>query len=397
MDTSPSDAEIAAWIDKGLDTVEHFITSGSGTPPQHPRSQREPQSQGLQPSKPPRKQPEKQQPATTPTRDPSLKKAPSKDPGARPKQLSTVRFGPGVTVAPCGPEDSIYEEVIPGGSTCAGQKQPGKDDRKTKAKNRILSMQVDDTVVGGVDQGMPSHFKRGGDTASMSALKGSGIAIAENTPSIGAQAALESSSGATQAVSQLQIQEQESPVDVATVPELAPCVKEILRYLKVIETRMTQLEWKVDKIIGQNNMIQQIRNDQTALKANMATIEGILTTIKIMDPGVPTSSNASQVKKLFKESPVVISGPCSADNPLISAGSLQLDELARPSIPTTMAKKKQVSTDSEISGYRLTLITLISDCIQNPIQQQTFEKKAGLVKTEQEFKKLKREILRAAV
>ncbi|AFX75114.1 W protein [Achimota virus 2] len=161
MDTSPSDAEIAAWIDKGLDTVEHFITSGSGTPPQHPRSQREPQSQGLQPSKPPRKQPEKQQPATTPTRDPSLKKAPSKDPGARPKQLSTVRFGPGVTVAPCGPEDSIYEEVIPGGSTCAGQKQPGKDDRKTKAKNRILSMQVDDTVVGGVDQGMPSHFKRG--------------------------------------------------------------------------------------------------------------------------------------------------------------------------------------------------------------------------------------------
>lgn len=60
---------------------------------------------------------------------------------------------------------------------------------------------------------------------------------------------------------------------------------------------MNQLETKVDRILSSQSLTQTIKNDIVGLKAGMATLEGMITTVKIMDPGVPSNVTVEDVRK----------------------------------------------------------------------------------------------------
>ncbi|QPF77628.1 phosphoprotein [Achimota pararubulavirus 3] len=395
MDINPSDEEIAAWIDKGLETVDHFVKSTTVTNPSPAKSGSKPTSEKNTTKLQKEKTSDVIQAPPTQPRPGGLKSAKKqpRDLGARPKTTKDTQ--PKLQSGQI--EEAVYEEVIPGAQSTGHIMADNTPTKPMRAKAKLMSLQqIQETSAVSEADGQGS-FKRGATIQTKMSMLESDLDTEESTTLTGVQEPQELLSGATQPAYQLLQPAGDKTVDVVSALESAPCVKEIMRYLRVLEARLTQVEWKVDKVVAQQNIIQQIRNEQTAMRANLATIEGLLTTIKIMDPGVGTGATAAQAKRLFKEVPVVMSGPILGENPLATATEIQLDELARPSIPTQQQRKPQKASETDIAGLRMTLLSLIRDCIPNSVQQQTFEKKAGLIKSEAEFKKLKREILRAAV
>ncbi|ADI80717.1 phosphoprotein [Tuhoko virus 2] len=400
MDPSPSDEEISAWIDKGMDTVQHFISQ-----PVNPQSSLGKNTIKSGNTKILIKSAEKKSKATkdnvtqesAPTPPPRDYQSEKKE-VVRPK----IRKTQGERPRPLPPipqqEESIYEEVS---REVVEEDQPLLQQQQAhvlKGKQKILSTspvnQEPDLPTGPGGQG----FKRGG-LGLISQQQDSSTydqGIDESLTSDGMATNLVLESGATLAVPLSDQLQCDIPALVENALQSAPCVKEILRYLRVLENRFNQMESKIDKIISHQNILTQIRNEQLGLKASMAMLEGMITSIKIMDPGVGPGATAAQAKKLFKEVPVVISGNSVGATELTEAAELEIQDLGRPVIPQQTPKKRAVVGDSDLASYKLTLKNLAKDCIPNAHIQAEFDKKISSIRSENDFKKIKREILRAA-
>ncbi|AAK62280.1 phosphoprotein [Menangle virus] len=386
MDNPPSDAEISAWIDKGLDTVEHFLSVATDPA----------RSLGKSTIKPGKTQ--------------ELIRSAEKLAGAvvqggekgdrdnAKKEVTTAAPEPAVRgkVRPIDvePSDNTYEEVIP--SENSKLIPPVTPKKPPRHKDRIMSMmplQSDKQLTESMESQV---FKRGGKDLRHGPSDIGPGAIGGRSQLTGLAGGRESQSGATQYVTQSPSQPSEVAADVETAPASAPYVKEIIHYLQTLETRINNLDWKVDKILSQQSVITQIKHEQHAIKAGIATLEGLITTIKIMDPGVGDGATAAKSKRLFKEAPVVVSGPVIGDNPIVDADTIQLDELARPSLPKTKSQKSSAASPAALSGYKMTLLALIKECIPNQAKRQKFEMQVGGIRNEQDFKNLRREIIRSA-
>ncbi len=219
----------------------------------------------------------------------------------------------------------------------------------------------------------------------------------ENLPLTGVKVGQKSQSGVTPYVPQLPQEPLDADANADCAQSCATSAKEIMRYLKLIEARQASIEWKVDKLISQQNTLTQIKNEQLSMKTSLATIEGLLTTIKIMDPGVGSGATAAQAKRLFKEAPVVVSGPMFPGNPLEGATAIQLDDLARPKPFTGTSQKAKRNPDIDLAGHRATLTALLKECSIKGPQLQNLEKRIGSLSSEAEFKQIRRDIIRSVV
>nr|AZK90261.1 phosphoprotein [Teviot virus] len=384
MDASPSDAEISAWIDKGLDTVEHFLSVA--TPPVRSlgKSSIKPGNTGELISAA-EKLVSNMEGITASS--PTMK---GPDPAVRPKE----RTKPPQDNAQNQEQDDIYEEVIPSESTALIPKSAPK--KPSRNKEKVMSMMALSPPEDNSAKEKPSVFKRGGIPPPHGPAATDKGATGGRLQSAGQQGSHESQNGATQYVTQYLNPRTEDPVCADSAQMSALCVREIMHYLQTLETRITNLDWKVDKLLSQQSTITQIKNDQHTIKASLATIEGLITTIKIMDPGVGPGATAAQAKKIFKEVPVVISGPILGENQVIHADTIQLDELARPSPAKGKQAKAASPNPNAVIGYRSTLQSLVKECITNPGLRQKFDVAINSVKTEQDFKQVRRDIIRSA-
>nr|AWO12078.1 phosphoprotein [Tioman virus] len=384
MDPSPSDAEISAWIDKGLDTVEHFLSAST-------QSIRSLGKSTIKPGNTEELVAAAEKVATTAAKgtQPNAKSI-SSEQATRPKDKQKGLL----TKTPHQEQESVYEEVIPTESAPLIPKNTPK--KPPRNKEKVMSMMSLSPPDESLDETQEAVFKRGG----VPPPHGRGVTGQADTegklPSAGQLESRGSQNGATQYVTQYPNSHTGEPAGVDTVQMSAPCVKEIMHYLQTLETRIANLDWKVDKLLSQQTTITQIKNDQHTIKASLATIEGLITTIKIMDPGVGPGATASQAKRIFKEAPVVISGPILGDNPIIGAEAIQLDELARPSPAKPRQVKPSSTSSSVIVGYKSTLQSLVKECISNPSMRQKFDLAISSIKNEQDFKQVRRDIIRSA-
>ncbi|AHH02037.1 phosphoprotein [Sosuga virus] len=399
MDQPPSDAEISAWIERGLATARHFapgpVTSqsslGKSTIKKGNTKQLVDSAEFTAATLAPAGGLQGSMPCSIPA---GQSKAGQ---GARPKvkKAAQTRATPTKPDAPT--IEPVYEDIV---ST------PGRDKAqvqlpspKLSAKDKLLSappLQQHSNIPTGPEG---QNFKRGGcPQEAPPLLEETPIQDTDESSILyGEEDHSQCESGAIQPA----VQSHQSPgditADVVSALESANSVKEIIRYLKVMENKMNQLEWKIDKVLAQNNIIQQIRNEQMVLKAGMATLEGLITTIKIMDPGVGTGADAAQAKRAFKDVPVVVSGPVIGENDLIFESKLEVGNLGRPQKVNPTPRRRGVPTESELASYKLTLAKLLKDCIPNNTAQSKFLDAIEKIKTEADFKALKREIVRAAV
>ncbi|AAM82283.1 phosphoprotein [Tioman virus] len=384
MDPSPSDAEISAWIDKGLDTVEHFLSASTQSVRSLGKSTIKPgNTEELVAAA-------EKVAANTAKGILSGVRGTNPDPATRPKEKqkgSPVKMQHQE-------QESVYEEVIPTESAPLIPKTTPK--KPPRNKEKVMSMMALSPPDESLDETHEAVFKRGG----VPPPHGRGATGQGDTggksPSAGQPEPRGSQNGATQYVTQYPNSPTGEPAGAGAVQMSAPCVREIMHYLQTLETRIANLDWKVDKLLSQQTTITQIKNDQHTIKASLATIEGLITTIKIMDPGVGPGATASQAKRIFKEAPVVISGPILGDNPIIGAEAIQLDELARPSPAKPRQVKQSGPSSSAIVGYKSTLQSLVKECISNPSMRQKFDLAISNIKSEQDFKQVRRDIIRSA-
>lgn len=176
--------------------------------------------------------------------------------------------------------------------------------------------------------------------------------------------------------------------------KIVPEIKEILTRL---EARVATLETRMDRLLAHTVILTQIKNDNAVIKSTLATLEGLMTTIKIMDPGTTTSQNASNVKKLFSEHTVVLSGPNTGPIQEPFPSVIELDPLARPkpqAVNKTPANPKPMP---ELNKTRAMLTNLNIECVKDPVLRQNFEIKIASAATFTDLVDLKRQILRNAV
>ncbi|AFX75106.1 W protein [Achimota virus 1] len=164
MDTNPSDEEISAWIDKGLDTIQHFVSGPVTSQSSLGKSTIKPgNTRGLVKSAESKSMlaklapPSSMQPAPPPREDQA-----SSSGGARPKSKKSVSFQKPQASQSVISDDAIYEEVIrPDNDEFQPllQKSPSPEQ---KAKDRLLNT----VIMGDHQPPSTSHsgqpFKRGG-------------------------------------------------------------------------------------------------------------------------------------------------------------------------------------------------------------------------------------------
>ncbi|ADI80724.1 phosphoprotein [Tuhoko virus 3] len=401
MEPTPSDAEISAWIEKGLATAKHFAPNPVSSQSSLGKSTIKKGNTKVLVSS--AEQIASSQPAASHTVKvqaqvhPQQPTASQPCTGARPKTKRTATPAPTPSVQQAVKIEPVYEDIV-SNPTHQAENAP-LIATQSSAKQSLLCTEPLPSQPSSATRCGEQSFKRGGDFLPVPPGRDPTVTqdTDENLILFGAQENLRSENGATQPAPQ----SLQSPEDISAVVgnalESANSVREIIRYLKVMEAKMTQIEWKVDKVLAQNSLIQQVRNEQLVLKASMATIEGLMTTIKIMDPGVGPGATAAQAKRLFKEAPVVVSGPIVGDNDLIFEDKIEISSLGKPQKVAPQPKKRLVTSEADIAGYKLTLTKLLKECIPNANQHKKFEDLIASVKNESDFKAAKREIVRAAI
>uniref|UniRef100_A0AAU7E381 Phosphoprotein n=1 Tax=Rousettus bat paramyxovirus TaxID=3141904 RepID=A0AAU7E381_9MONO len=204
-------------------------------------------------------------------------------------------------------------------------------------------------------------------------------------------------SGAIPTVPQSQPQRASTPAPVDPAPQLVESVKEIISLIKGLDLRLQTVEGKVDKILASSSTLTTIKNEMVSLKASVATVEGMLTTMKIMDPSVPTNVAVEDIKKNLSNNPVLVSGPLSESFTTEGSDMIVLDDLARPTMSSTKKIIKKPEPKKDLTGLKLMLIQLANDCISKPDVKAEMMSKIHSSTTETQLNELKKTIIRSAI
>nr|AVH78245.1 V protein [Tioman virus] len=149
MDPSPSDAEISAWIDKGLDTVEHFLSAST-------QSIRSLGKSTIKPGNTEELVAAAEKVATTAAKgtQPNAKSI-SSEQATRPKDKQKGLL----TKTPHQEQESVYEEVIPTESAPLIPKNTPK--KPPRNKEKVMSMMSLSPPDESLDETQEAVFKRG--------------------------------------------------------------------------------------------------------------------------------------------------------------------------------------------------------------------------------------------
>ncbi|ABL84843.1 phosphoprotein [Orthorubulavirus mapueraense] len=242
----------------------------------------------------------------------------------------------------------------------------------------------------------PEVFKRGGQTSPSPQIPIQ--VIAENGALGGLGQQSRSWSGATPPALQLQQHPDTMNVSVESALRSAPDVSEIMDMLRRLDARIGSVEAKMDRILAVGATVNQIKNEVSSLKSITATIEGMITTVRIMDPGTPSHMSATEVRRQLSDVPLVISGPGPVPQLDPRRDLIALDELARPKVvQSPPVASPAPSMASQLSdGTRIMILQMIKECVSDPLEQSRFETKLSSCTTEDQGKAIKMEILRRA-
>lgn len=221
--------------------------------------------------------------------------------------------------------------------------------------------------------------------------------IEENGVLHGSEIRSKSSSGVIPGVPQSRPQLASSPAHADPAPASAENVREIIELLKGLDLRLQTVEGKVDKILATSATIINLKNEMTSLKASVATVEGMITTIKIMDPSTPTNVPVEEIRKSLHNAPVVIAGPTSGGFTAEGSDMISMDELARPTLSSTKKITRKPESKKDLTGTKLTLMQLANDCISRPDTKTEFVTKIQAATTESQLNEIKRSIIRSAI
>lgn len=160
---------------------------------------------------------------------------------------------------------------------------------------------------------------------------------------------------------------------------------------------MNQLETKVDRILSSQSLTQTIKNDIVGLKAGMATLEGMITTVKIMDPGVPSNVTVEDVRKTLSNHAVVV--PESFNDSFLTQSEdvISLDELARPTATSVKKIVRKVPPQKDLTGLKITLEQLAKDCISKSKMREEYLLKINQASSEAQLIDLKKAIISSAI
>lgn len=188
-----------------------------------------------------------------------------------------------------------------------------------------------------------------------------------------------------------------SPVPVANAQVSAENVREIIELLKGLELRMQVIEGKVDKVLATSATITTIKNEVLSLKASVATVEGMITTMKIMDPSTPSNVPVEDIRKNLQNAPVIVSGPLSESFLTEGSDMISLDDLARPTLGSSKKITRRPEQKKDLTGQKLMLMQLANDCISKPEVKAEMISKIHAATNEGQLNDLKRAIIRSAV
>lgn len=218
-----------------------------------------------------------------------------------------------------------------------------------------------------------------------------------NGPLPGSVMMSKSLSGATQHVHPSVQQPGNMIVNAESAQISAANAKEILDLLRGLDIRMQGLEGKVDRLLSLSTAVQTIKNEMTTLKAGLATIEGMITTVKIMDPRTPSHLPVEEIKKNLSTAPVIISGPLDDSFTTADSDLVVLDELARPTVTHTKKIVRKPEPKRDLSGQKLMLIQLAGDCIGKPEVKANLVARIHAATTDAQLSELKKQIIRSAI
>nr|WRY74676.1 phosphoprotein [Human orthorubulavirus 2] len=260
-------------------------------------------------------------------------------------------------------------------------------------KQTLLTRFTSNEPVSSAGSAQDPNFKRGGELIE----KEQEATIGENGVLHGSEIRSKSSSGVIPGVPQSRLQLASSPAHVDPAPASAENVKEIIELLKGLDLRLQTVEGKVDKILATSATIINLKNEMTSLKASVATVEGMITTIKIMDPSTPTNVPVEEIRKSLHNVPVVIAGPTSGGFTAEGSDMISMDELARPTLSSTKRITRKPESKKDLTGIKLTLMQLANDCISRPDTKTEFVTKIQAATTESQLNEIKRSIIRSAI
>ncbi|AFH96013.1 phosphoprotein [Bat Paramyxovirus Epo_spe/AR1/DRC/2009] len=242
-----------------------------------------------------------------------------------------------------------------------------------------------------------AEFKRGGpgpaaqkQTIQEEGIEGNGV-------SVGSREKSGSLSGATLYAHLSQPQLDSIPADVGIAQQNVINVSEIMDLLRGMDTRLQHLEQKVDKVLAQGSMVTQIKNELSTVKTTLATIEGMMSTVKIMDPGNPTGVPVDDLRRSCSDHVTIVSGPGDVSFSSHDDSTLYLDELARPVPKPRPIKQTKPQPVKDLAGRKVMITKMINDCVANPQIKQTFEQRLANANTEEALNDIKRDIIRSAI
>nr|WDR69879.1 phosphoprotein [Mammalian orthorubulavirus 5] len=256
-------------------------------------------------------------------------------------------------------------------------------------KENLMTRFIEEPRENPIATSFPIDFKRGAGIPAGS--------IEGSTQSDGWEMKSRSLSGAIHPVLQSPLQQGDLNALVTSVQSLALNVNEILNTVRNLDSRMNQLETKVDRILSSQSLIQTIKNDIVGLTAGMATLEGMITTVKIMDPGVPSNVTVEDVRKKLGNHAVVV--PESFNDSFLTQSEdvISLDELARPTATSVKKIVRKVPPQKDLTGLKITLEQLAKDCISKPKMREEYLLKINQASSEAQLIDLKKAIIRSAI
>ncbi|UBB42361.1 phosphoprotein [Wufeng Rhinolophus sinicus rubulavirus 1] len=165
--------------------------------------------------------------------------------------------------------------------------------------------------------------------------------------------------------------------------------------VRKLEGRIDKIEAKIDKIVSWQTVMQQTKHDTQQIKGTLATIEGLITTMKIMDPGVPSKVSLRQIQQEPIQVPIFVAGTGDVSRFVDDNNTLSLDALARPQIAGVKIPTDDRKRSTRIDALKITIRDMISDLMGDcPLADELLEKVSS-ANTENELNQIKTKLLRS--
>lgn len=228
-------------------------------------------------------------------------------------------------------------------------------------------------------------------------LQNNQVDIEGSGASAGSEEKLELQNGAIRHAPQFPPWQSTTPAGAGTAQPSADNVSEILTIIKSLDSRLMGLEQKVDRLLAQGTTLQQVRNEVLTIKTNVATIEGMMSTIKIMDPGVPTGVSINDVKSRYQDCVTIVAGPDPPPMPQGDPPAIHLDHLARPVASDSLPTRHQTTSGADMSSIKLTLVKMAEECISDPSKRESMIAEINTIASPNDAASLKRKIISSVI